>query len=140
MGCPRVRNLRMANQEDEMSIAGRWNGLALRIGAIVLALLVASGGLAGAAHAQAVGASLSGLVTDERGGAVPEAAGTIKNVGTGGVREGTSNSEGFYSAPNLLPGSYEVTVSAKGLQTLVPRGMVLTVGSHPELNLTLETG
>src|SRR5216684_1600976 len=140
MGCPRVRNLRMANQEDEMSIAERRNGLSLRIGAIVLALLVASGGLAGGAHAQAVGASLSGLVTDERGGAVPEAAVTIKNVGTGGVREVTSNSDGFYSAPNLLPGSYEVTVSAKGFQTLVQRGIVLTVGAQQALNLTLKVG
>ncbi len=140
MGCLRVRTVCLANQEDEMSIAARRNGLALRIGAIVLALLVASGGLAGAAHAQAVGASLSGLVTDERGGAVPEAAVTIKNVGTGGVREVTSNSDGFYSAPNLLPGSYEVTVSAKGFQTLVQRGIVLTVGAQQALNLTLKVG
>src|SRR5713226_3327032 len=140
MGCLRVRTVCLANQEDEMSIAARRNGLALRIGAIVLALLVASGGLAGGARAQAVGASLSGLVTDERGGAVPEAAVTIKNVGTGGVREVTSNSDGFYSAPNLLPGSYEVTVSAKGFQTLVQRGIVLTVGAQQALNLTLKVG
>src|SRR6266850_1919956 len=44
-GCLRVRNLRLANQEDEMSIAGRRNGLALGIGAIMLALLVTSGGI-----------------------------------------------------------------------------------------------
>jgi len=37
-----------------MSIAGRQSDLALRIGMIVLALLVASEGLAGAARAQAV--------------------------------------------------------------------------------------
>jgi len=48
-----------------MSIAGRQSDLALRIGMIVLALLVASEGLAGAARAQAVGAALSGLITDE---------------------------------------------------------------------------
>src|SRR5260370_15118504 len=105
MGCLRVRILRTANQEDEMSIAARRNGLALRIGAIVLALMVASGGLAGGARAQAVGASLSGLVTDERGGAVPEAAVTIKNVGTGGVREVTVDSDSVCSAPDLLAGS-----------------------------------
>src|SRR5712692_8744846 len=140
MGCPRVRNLRMANQEDEMSIAGKQNGLGLRIGAIVLALLVASGGLAGGARAQAVGAALSGLITDEHGGAVPGAAVSIKNLGTGVVREVTSNSDGFYSAPNLLPGSYEVTVSAKGFQTLVQRGIVLTVGAQQALNLTLKVG
>src|SRR5260370_1639061 len=140
MGCLRVRTVCLANQEDEMSIAARRNGLALRIGAIMLALLVGSGGIAGAARAQGVGGALSGVVTDERGGAVPEAAVTIKNVGTGGVREVTSNSDGFYSAPNLLPGSYEVTVSAKGFQTLVQRGIVLTVGAQQALNLTLKVG
>src|SRR5258708_25789361 len=112
MGCPRVRTLRMANLEDEMSIAGRQSDLALRIGMIVLALLVASGGLAGAARAQAAGAALSGLITDERRGPAPDAAVTIKNVGTGVGREISSNGAGFYCAPNLLPGTYQVRAAA----------------------------
>src|SRR5438132_533422 len=91
MGSLRARNLRLANQEDEMSIAGRRNGLAPRIGAIMLAILVARGGLTGTAHAQAVGASLSGLITDERGGPVPGATVNIKNLGTGIVREVSAN-------------------------------------------------
>src|SRR6266851_3782938 len=140
MGCPRVRNLRMANQEDEMSIAGRWNGLALRIGAIVLALLVASGGLAGAAHAQAVGASLSGLITDARGGPVPGATVSIKNLGTGIAREVSSNGDGLYSAPNLLPGTYEVRVAAQGFQTSVQKDVRLTVGAQQALNVSLQVG
>jgi len=130
----------MANQEDEMSIAGRGNSLALRMGAIVLALFVASGGLAVAARAQAVGAVLSGLITDERGGAVPDAAVTIKNVGTGVVREVTTNGDGFYSAPNLLPGSYDVTVTAKGFQTTVQKAVALTVGATQALNFEMRVG
>ena len=140
MGCPRVRTLRMANLEDEMSMAGRQSDLALRIGMIVLALLVASGGLAGAARAQAVGAALSGLITDERGGPVPDAAVTIKNVGTGVVREVTTNGDGLYSAPNLLPGSYDVTVTAKGFQTTVQKAVTLTVGATQALNIELKVG
>src|SRR6266852_1603058 len=140
MGCLRVRNLRMANQEDEMSIAERRNGLSLRIGAIVLALLVASGGFAGAARAQAVGAALSGLVTDEHGGAVPGATVSIKNVATGVVREVSSHGNGFYSAPNLLPGTYEVRVTAQGFQTLVQKEITLTVGAQQALNLSLKVG
>src|SRR6266849_4979276 len=136
----RVRNLRLANQEDEMSIAGRENGAGLRIGAILLALLVASGGLAGATHAQAVGAALSGLITDEHGGAVPGATVSIKNVGTGVVREVSSNGDGFYSAPNLLPGTYEVRVTAPGFQTLVQKEINLTVGAQQALNLSLKVG
>ena len=123
-----------------MSIVGRHNGLGLRIGAIVLAFLVASGGLAGAAGAQAVGAALSGLITDERGGAVPGATVSIKNVGTGVVREVSSNGDGFYSAPNLLPGAYEVRVTAQGFQTLVQKEIGLTVGAEQALNLSLKVG
>src|SRR6266404_4536409 len=140
MGCPRVRTLRTANLEDEMSIAGRQSDLALRIGMIVLALLVASGGLAGAARAQAVGAALSGLITDERGGAVPGATVSIKNLGTGVVREASSNGDGFYSAPNLLPGTYEVRVGAQGFQTSVQKDVRLTVGAQQALNVSLQVG
>jgi len=130
----------MANLEDEMSIAGRQSGLVLRIGMIVLALLVASGGLAGAARAQAVGAALSGLITDERGGPVPDATVSIKNLGTGVVREVSSNGDGFYSAPNLLPGTYEVRVAAQGFQTSVQKDVRLTVGAQQALNVGLKVG
>ena len=123
-----------------MSIAGRQSDLALRIGMIVLALLVASGGLAGAARAQAVGAALSGLITDERGGAVPGATVSIKNLGTGVVREASSNGDGFYSAPNLLPGTYEVRVGAQGFQTSVQKDVRLTVGAQQALNVSLQVG
>ncbi len=123
-----------------MSIAGRQSDLALRIGMIVLALLVASEGLAGAARAQAVGAALSGLITDERGGAVPGATVSIKNLGTGVVREASSNGDGFYSAPNLLPGTYEVRVGAQGFQTSVQKDVRLTVGAQQALNVSLQVG
>ncbi len=123
-----------------MSIVGRQNGLELRIGVIVLALMLASGALAGAARAQVVGAALSGLITDERGGTVPGATVSIKNVGTGVVREVSSNGDGFYSAPNLLPGAYEVRVTAQGFQTLVQKEIGLTVGAEQALNLSLKVG
>src|SRR5258708_31808206 len=108
--------------------------------AAVFALLFFSALRVVPARAQVSGATLAGLVTDERGGAVPEATVTIKNVGSGGVREVTSNSDGFYSAPNLLPGTYEVTISAKGFQTLLQKGIILTVGAQQALNLTLKVG
>jgi len=123
-----------------MSIAGRQSDLALRVGMIVLALLVASGGFAGAARAQAVGAALSGLITDERGGPVPAATVSIKNLGTGVVREVSSNGDGFYSAPNLLPGTYEVRVAAQGFQTSVQKDVRLTVGAQQALNVGLKVG
>lgn len=92
------------------------------------------------AHAQVAGATLSGLVTDENGGAVAGAGLSVKNLGTGNVRELTTNGDGFYSVPNLVPGSYEVRVSAKGFQTLIQKDITLTVGAQQALNLTLRVG
>ena len=92
------------------------------------------------AHAQLAGANLSGVVTDESGSAVASAKVSIKNLATGDIREVTTNTDGLYSAPNLLPGNYEVTVTAKGFQTLVQKGITLTVGSQQALNLSLKVG
>jgi len=91
-------------------------------------------------RAQVSGATLSGLITDENGGPVPNANVTVKNLGTGVARELTTNADGFYSAPNLLPASYEVRVTAKGFQTLVQKEITLTVGAQQALNLTLKVG
>ena len=91
-------------------------------------------------QAQVAGATLSGLVTDQSGAAIANATVSIKNVGTGEVREVTSNSDGFYSVPNLLPGSYEVSTSAKGFSKAVQKGITLTVGAEQSLNFSLKPG
>src|ERR1700682_6452161 len=52
----------------------------------------------------------------------------------------TTNGEGFYSAPNLLPGSYDVTVAAKGFQTTVQKAVTLTVGATQALNFEMRVG
>src|ERR1700682_1291963 len=91
------------------------------------------------ALAQAAGATLSGLLQDPSGGVVPDASISIRNTGTGEVRQNTSNTGGFYSAPNLQPGSYEVTVTAKGFRG-VSSMVTLNVGAQQELNFTLKIG
>jgi len=110
----------------------KWICLSL---ALALALLSAS-----PARAQVSGATLSGLITDENGGPVPDANVAVKNLGTGVIRELKTNADGFYSAPNLIPGSYEVRVTAKGFQTLVQKEITLTVGAQQALNLSLKVG
>jgi len=92
------------------------------------------------AQAQAVGATLSGVVTDSSGAAIPNATVSIKNQGTQEVRDVTTNGDGIYSAPNLIPGLYEVSVTVPGFKKLVQSGITLTVGAQQELNLSLKTG
>jgi outer membrane receptor protein involved in Fe transport len=91
-------------------------------------------------RAQVSGATLSGTVTDTTGTVIPRAEVSIKNVATGIAVAVTANSDGLYSAPNLLPGEYQVIVSAPGFATLVQAGLTLTVGAQQVLNFTLRVG
>ncbi|MDQ1389963.1 MAG: hypothetical protein QOF56_3417, partial [Acidobacteriaceae bacterium] len=92
------------------------------------------------AQAQAVGATLSGQITDSSGSVIVGATVAIKNLGTQEIRQVTTNSDGLYSAPNLLPGLYEVSVSAKGFGKTLQTGLTLTVGAQQSLNLSLRPG
>jgi hypothetical protein len=90
--------------------------------------------------AQVVGATLSGTVTDQSGGVVPQAVISIRNVDTGITRATTTSAGGFYSVPNLLPGAYEIRASAQGFSNEVHNGITLTVGEQQVLNFTLRVG
>jgi hypothetical protein len=50
-------------------------------------------------------AELSGLITDPSGLAVPGAQVVVQSADTGGGRTVSSNQQGEYSVPALLPGS-----------------------------------
>jgi hypothetical protein len=89
---------------------------------------------------QVVGGTLSGTITDASGSAVPNASLSIKNVATGVVTNVTTNTQGIYNAPNLLPGTYEARVVAAGFDTKVVSDIVLTVGAQQVLNLTVKVG
>jgi hypothetical protein len=92
------------------------------------------------AHAQVSGATLTGTVSDATGAVIPGVEVLIKNQDTGVVRSVAVDSAGFYSAPNLLPGKYEVTVSAPGFSTAVQNGVTLTVGAQQLLNFKMQIG
>src|SRR5258708_4307241 len=91
-------------------------------------------------HAQVAGATLSGTVMDQSGGVVPQGAITVKNIATGITRNSATSAAGFYSAPNLLPGIYEVRATAQGFSSQVQTGIKLTVGEQQVLNFTLQVG
>src|SRR6202165_176716 len=91
-------------------------------------------------HAQVAGGTISGTVTDSSGRVINNVQITITNVATGVTRDVTTNDEGFYSAPNLLPGTYEAKFSAKGFNTEVRKGIDLTVGASVGLDQTMRVG
>src|SRR6201982_1682584 len=91
-------------------------------------------------NAQVAGGTITGTVTDSSSRVITNVQIAIENVATSVKREVTTNEEGFYSAPNLLPGTYIVTFSASGFKTEVRRGIALTVGASVVLDLSLRVG
>ena len=89
---------------------------------------------------QATSGTISGTTTDPQGQVVPGAVVKVKNLGTGNVREITSNSSGFYRATGLSSGSYEVQVEAKGFSTETRSGLSLTVAEEIVVNFNLKVG
>jgi hypothetical protein len=91
-------------------------------------------------HAQVAGGTISGTVTDSSGRVINKVEITITNVATGVTRVVTTNDEGFYSAPNLLPGTYELKFSASGFKVEARKNIELTVGALVGLDQTLRVG
>ena len=110
------------------------SGIVVLFGAMLLTLFSSQ------AYAQLAGANLSGIVQDTSGAAVANATVSIKNRANGSVRAVTSNSNGLYSAPNLSPGTYDVTATAVGFETQLEKDLTLTVGAEQVLNLSLKVG
>src|SRR5438270_4680121 len=112
----------------------------LRMLCVYLLVSASICGTSANAHAQVAGETISGTVIDGTGRVLTDVKITITNVGTGVTREVTTNEEGVYSAPNLLPCTYEAKFSAQGFKTDKRTGIELTVGSSVVLDLTMSIG
>src|SRR3989442_8059837 len=73
------------------------------------ALLLA---FAGTSWAQTETGQITGTVLDQQGNGVPKAKITVRNLGTGALREAGSDEHGAFVVTNLLPARYAVLVEA----------------------------
>src|SRR5512135_131668 len=93
-----------------------------------------------AGMAQTTTAAFQGTVTDSTGGVLAGAQVTASNVETGMKRTATTNAEGRYLLSQLPPGSYQITATMDGFETLVRNGLTLTVGQQANLSLSMKVG
>ncbi len=93
----------------------------------------------GRLNAQAT-ATIVGTVTDSSGAAIANATVQVKNSGTGVTQNAITDAQGRYRAPDLIIGTYEVQASNPGFQTVVHRGITLTVGAEPVVDFSLPVG
>ncbi|HEX4594593.1 MAG TPA: carboxypeptidase-like regulatory domain-containing protein, partial [Bryobacteraceae bacterium] len=84
--------------------------------------------------------SISGLVQDTSGAAVPNATVTVRSLETGATRTIMTDETGSYRALSLPVGRYEIRAEKEGFKTAVRTGVELVVGQAAALNLSLEVG
>ncbi|MBZ5579821.1 MAG: TonB-dependent receptor [Acidobacteriia bacterium] len=90
------------------------------------------------AQAAAGVAGISGVVRDASGASVPNAKVVIGSAGQGTLRTITTNAEGLFTAPALVPGpGYRVTVTAAGFGTWEVKDATLQVGQNLDLQVNL---
>jgi hypothetical protein len=92
------------------------------------------------AQSQATTGLIQGTVTDPNGAVVGGANVTVKNIGTGFERTVTTNSDGFFSAPLLPLGKYQVTTEGKGFGKTVLENIDLGIGQTRNLDIILKVG
>src|SRR5438094_8094561 len=92
------------------------------------------------AWAQGSTAAVVGTVNDTSGAAIPGASVDVKNTGTGAVRKTVTDEQGRFRVVDLLIGEYEVQASHPGFQTILRKGILLTVGSDPVVDFSLPVG
>ncbi|MFN7939350.1 MAG: carboxypeptidase regulatory-like domain-containing protein [Bryobacteraceae bacterium] len=84
--------------------------------------------------------NISGTITDPQGASVAQAAVLVANTGTNTVTKLTTNENGYYEAPLLLPGTYSVTVEHSGFKKVVRNNITVGLGDQVQINLKLEIG
>src|SRR6266852_5302220 len=76
--------------------------------------------------AQVTSGTIFGTVKDPTGAMIKDASVTIANPANGLTRKVRTSDTGEFVAPNLLPGTYTITVEAKGFKKSETTGVVLS--------------
>ena len=84
--------------------------------------------------------SVLGTVKDSSGATMPGVTIDVRNTGTGVSLTVVSNEQGRFTLPDLPLGVYDVQASLTGFQTVIRKGLTLTVGSENIVDFSLPVG
>jgi hypothetical protein len=99
-------------------------------------LLAAAGALAG----QEFRGTILGRVLDSSGAVVPQVPITITHIQTNTSVKAVSASNGNYTVPFLIPGTYRVTAQMQGFKAFVRDNVEVEVQDRIQVDITLEPG
>jgi uncharacterized protein YidB (DUF937 family) len=92
------------------------------------------------AFAQETTAGIQGTVKDAQGGLVPGATVEVTSPALVGSEKVTTDAAGYYHFATLPPGTYTLTVNAKGFRTVKKTNIELSAGRLPTIDVQLEVG
>jgi len=96
--------------------------------------------LASILAAQEYRATLTGRVTDPSGAAVPNAAIVATKSDTNSKFHTVSGADGFYTLPQLTPGAYSLSATAKGFKSYIQSGITLGTDQRISQDVQLTLG
>src|SRR6188768_3037201 len=92
-------------------------------------------GVFSGALAQSPTATITGIVRDAQGAAIPGVGVAATNLGTQQKTAYRTNEDGLFSLRQLPIGEYVVAVEKTGFRRFVRRELVLTTGQNLELDI-----
>lgn len=90
--------------------------------------------------AQVTTGTIVGTVREASGAVIPGATVTVTNTEKGTPHTYETGQNGYYNAPFLIPGAYQVKVGKAGFRTEVRSGIVLQVDQQAKIDITLSIG
>jgi Carboxypeptidase regulatory-like domain len=119
----------------EKMISPEWSRVSFYFQTLVLFLCLALHILSASAQ---VGASLSGVITDQTGAVLAGVDVSLKNLDTGVTRTTTTDDAGRYYASDLPLGRFEIHAARKGFADETRTGITLVVGEDATVDLRMQ--
>jgi iron complex outermembrane recepter protein len=111
-------------------------------GALILSVAVLLGAALPAALTaqEAVGASVSGTVTDGSGSIVQSATIVLSNESTKFAQRAVTDKQGHFSIANLPAGSYDLSIQAPGFANMLQNGLQLSASQVLKIPIQMKVG
>lgn len=90
--------------------------------------------------AQAIFATLTGIVNDASGAVVANAQVTLRNAESGDERTTTTDNQGYYTFASIPVATYNLTITAPGFQGFKVNGIAMGGGEKRNVNASLQVG
>jgi Carboxypeptidase regulatory-like domain len=130
------RTSQLAQITAELNAAARCGRPLMVAPLLVLMLLVLVGPQS--AYTQVLYGSVTGTVTDQKGDAVPGVKVEARNLGTGAIKEATTDANGGYQFSSLQPGIYNVTYAYGSFKTLIQENVRVEANALRRLDAQLQ--